>query len=221
MGAHKRTDTALNTQIFIPDRSRNRNIALFDTGGSRGEGTVSRHGRKGQLVAQTVNDRTKGSLDRLRTAIPFANLHFNPAVGGGGHTDFFNILKGGINRLLVHIDHLVTRLAVRLDNGTLDFSNGLIQGNNIGNLEEGGLHNDVDARPQAKLFTQSHPVDNIELQLFVNNLLLHIFRQIRPDIVFAKGRVQQEGCTLFGIFEHVVLFQERKVMTGNKVGFLF
>ncbi len=50
--------------------------------------------------------------------------------------------------------------------------------------------------------------------------LLHLLRQSSPDLVFVVGAVEQEGRTLLGILEHVVLLEEGEVVTGDEVGTL-
>src|SRR5690606_15463541 len=69
MRADQHTLTALDTNIFIPDRDLQRKIALFPLRGGGGEGAIYREGRDGQVIAVGIDDLTKHILDELRRFI--------------------------------------------------------------------------------------------------------------------------------------------------------
>ena len=94
----------------------------------------------------------------------------------------------------------------------------VVQRDDVGDLEEGGLHDDVDAGAQAELFAQFDGVDHVEFQLLVDDLLLDFFRHLVPDFAVLEGGAEQEGAARLGLAEHVVFLQEGEVVTGDEVG---
>ncbi len=56
------------------------------------------------------------------------------------------------------------------------------------------------------------------LSSFVDDRLLDFLRQLCPDLVLVVRAVEQEGCALLGVLQHVVLLEEREVVTGDEVG---
>ena len=97
----------------------------------------------------------------------------------------------------------------------------MLQRDNTGNLEEGGLHDDVDPRTEADLLAQMDTIDDVELHLLVNNLLLDHLRQFAPNLILAEWRIKQEGRTFLSVVQHVVFLEEGEVVASHEVCFLF
>ena len=95
---------------------------------------------------------------------------------------------------------------------------GLVVGQDVGQGEEAGLHDGVDALTHAGGLGHLAGVDGIDLQLLVDDVLLHRARQLVPQLFSREGGVQQEGGAGGGIIQHVVLFQEDEVVAGDEFG---
>ena len=65
-----------------------------------------------------------------------------------------------------------------------------------------------------------HPVgvDHVELQLLVDDLLLHLAGQVVPDLVRPVGAVQQERRPGHGHRQHVDPLGEVELVAGDEVG---
>ena len=99
----------------------------------------------------------------------------------------------------------------------LDFADGLVRRNDVGQLEEAGLHHRVDADAQFGLAGHLVGVDHVELQLLVDDLLLHFAGQVVPDLVRAVGAVQEERRPRQGHREHVDPLGELELVAGHEV----
>ena len=174
--ADERTDAALDAEVFVPDRSFYGDVAFFIHGGTGREGPVNRHCRNRQAVTEAVDDRAEGVLDGVRSAVPLADRHFDCAVGAGRNSDFLNVLQGDIDGLVVHVEDFFASLAVGFDDGILDLPYGLLLRDDVGDLEESGLHDDVDAGTETDLVAELDAIDNEELKLFVDDCLLNLLR---------------------------------------------
>ncbi len=171
-----------------------------------------------QVVAEAGNDPAGDFLDEFRGGLGDSRRHFELAGGLGRHLDFVDVLERFVNGGVVHGNNFVARFAVALLDGILDLFQGSGQRDDVGDLEEGGLHDDVDAGAQAKLFTQLDGVDHVELQLLVDDLLLHFPGHLVPDLILLEGGAEQEGAARLGLGDHVVLLQEGEVVAGDEVG---
>ena len=74
--------------------------------------------------------------------------------------------------------------------------------------------------PIPVIFGDLVSIDDIEANLFVDNLLLYAARDFIPNLIGTVGAIQEKCCTRNGIFQHVVLFQEHELVAGDEVGFI-
>src|SRR5450631_2883342 len=93
------------------------------------------------------------------------------------------ICQGFINGLPVLLYHGLPTLAIGLLNATLDLLNGLFLRQNTAQREEARLHDCVDTPDHAYTTRHFMRVDDITLQGLRKDLLLHLVRNIRPDVV--------------------------------------
>ena len=61
-------------------------------------------------------------------------------------------------------------------------------------------------------------VDAVDLEPEVDDLLLHLDREVVPDLIGAEGRVDEEGGTRLCVGEHVELLDEDPLVAGHEVG---
>ena len=83
-------------------------------------------------------------------------------------------------------------LAVGFQNGFLHLLDGLVERNDIGDLEEGRLHDGVRTRTQTQLGGDLRGVDDIEIDLVLGQVDLHVVGQRRAGRLGVVHRVQQE-----------------------------
>src|SRR6185369_5294935 len=172
----------------------------------------------GQVVAEAGDDAAGDLLDEFGGGPGDGRRHLELAGGFGRDLDFVDVLQGFVDGGVVHGDDLVARFAVALLDGALDFFKRGGQRDDVGDLEEGGLHDDVDARAQSQLFAQFDGVDDVEFEFLVDDLLLDFLGHLVPDFTMPEGGAEQEGAARFGLADHVVFLQEGEVVTGDEVG---
>src|SRR5262249_43183496 len=117
--------------------------------------------------------------------------------------DFVGMAEGFVYRRVVLLDHGFTALAVGLLYGVLDGGDGLFAGQHAADGEETGLHDGVDAAAHARGFGDFVTIDDVEFQLFVDDLLLHLARQFVPDVGGSEGAVEQKSGAGFGALQHI------------------
>ena len=61
-------------------------------------------------------------------------------------------------------------------------------------------------------------VDRVEADPLLDDLLLHLARQLVPDLVGGQRRVQQERRARRGVLEHVDLVDELELVAGDEAG---
>ena len=140
-------------------------------------------------------------------------------MAGDGFRDldlgqFFN---RAVNRRIVHVDDLITFLAVGFLDRVLDRLDRLFLGQDAGDMEEGGLHDHVDASAKSDGLAELDRIDDPEFGLFVDQLLLDCGRQFLPDLRLGEGGGQQKGAAVFEVGHHVVFIKEGEVVAGDEV----
>ncbi len=216
--ADKGADAALDAERFVPDRDIHSDVALLVLRGCGREGAIGRHRRDRQCVAKAGNDAAGHFLHKLRRGLGDGRGHYELAGRLGRNFDLMNVLESGVDGGVVHRHNFVARFAVTLLDRVLDLFDGQLERDNIGDFEEGRLHDDVNAGAKAKFLTKLDGVDDVELQLLVDDLLLNFLRHFVPDLAMLEGRAKEEGAALLGFGDHVVFLQEGEVVTGDKVG---
>ena len=85
------------------------------------------------------------------------------------------------------------------------------------NGKEAGLHDGIDAAAHAGFLGNRVAVDHIKFQLLIDDLLLHLARQLIPDPIGRERAVQQERRALIRVAQHVNAFQERELVASHEV----
>ena len=123
-----------------------------------------------------------------------------------------------IDDLAVAAHDLGPALAVGLLDRLLDVRDRFVARQQARDREEARLHDRVDARAHAGALRQVVGVDREEADLLVDDLFLHLPRQVVPDLVGGKRRVQQERRARRGMLEHVDLVHELELVAGDEAG---
>jgi len=84
--------------------------------------------------------------------------------------------------------------------------------------EEAGLHDRVDAPSHAGLARDLVGVDHEQTQPLIDELLLHLARQLIPDLARRVGRVQQNDRSRGGVLEDVVAVEKAELVAGDEAG---
>ncbi len=211
------TLAALDTNISIPNRDFECNVALLPLSRAGGEGAVDGEGRNRDVISVRVDDATKDILDEPRRFIrdrePARHLR-------GDLRRNFDLVQVGnrrIHRFEILFHHGFAALAIRFLDGMLDLGNCRLTRQDAADGEKRRLHNGVHAPAHAGLLSHIVPVDDVELELFVDDVALYFLRQVIPDLFRSIQAVKQEDAALFGVLEHVYAFKERVLMAGDKI----
>ncbi len=136
----------------------------------------------------------------------------------GGHLDLAQLAEGAVDGGEVAFDDASPTLAVLLLDRVLDPRNDLIDGQHAGEVEEARLHDRVDPRSETDLLGHPVRVDDEQLQVLVDQLLLHLDRQLIEHLVCWIRRVQQERAAGLGQLKHLHRAQERELVDADHVG---
>ncbi|MBA7690177.1 hypothetical protein ES703_98701 [subsurface metagenome] len=122
-----------------------------------------------------------------------------------GIIDPLDMLPGCFHPCHVHLHDITALAAIAIFNRLLYQFQGLIFRQYARDHKEGGLHDGIDSASQTHILSYLYCIDNVELNLFVDNLLLDFNREVIPDLLFTVGRGQEECCALLCGREHVEL----------------
>ena len=122
------------------------------------------------------------------------------------------LIDGGV----VHVDHVMALDGVGSPDRRLDPRDRIVTRDDIGDGEIAGLHDGVDAPPHARIHRHLLRVDDVDLQVLLDDLLLHDLRQLIPGTLRAMRRIEQEISARGGILEDVHMFEEIELMAGDE-----
>ena len=216
--AHDGAGAAADAGVDVPLGNHDGDAALLVLGGADRDAALGVDHGHGQLVAFLGQDR----MHELLEVLGGFDLHRNRAGGGvgplSGNLDLDQAGDGDVDGVPVLLDDLVALLAVGLLGVGLHVLIRLIVGDDVGQLEEGGLHDGVDAVAHANLTGQLDGVDGVELGFLLGQQLLHGCGQLSLQLLGGPGAVEQEGAALLQRGDHVVHGDVRRVVAGDEVG---
>jgi len=220
VGADEGAHIALETLGSVPHRQVRGDAALFVTGRTQRHRAVlhALEGGDGQVVALLGVDGDKDVLDDVGQAL----------VGGlqrlagklrplGLHLDLHQRVDAGVHGGDVHVDDLLALEAVGLLDGILHVGHGILHGDDLGQLEEGGLQHHVGAVAQAQGLRLLVGVDNVELDVVVSDILEDLAGNVLLQLVLRPLAVQQEAAMGLQLVDNVVLGQIRLVVAGDEI----
>lgn len=85
-------------------------------------------------------------------------------------------------------------------------------------LPKARLHNGVDVVAEAVFSGDPVGVDNEDGEFTIEDFLLDLEGNARPDLPSRIGRVHQEGAALSGGVENTSTGQQRELVNGDEVG---
>ena len=129
-------------------------------------------------------------------------------------------LYTGINSGPVHVDNTLAFIAIRRDDGILQFADCQIQGDNVSQFEEGRLHDHVDTAAETDLLCNGNGVDNVEFDMVLGNTAFQGSRQFFFQFSRRPRAVQEECAAFFDALEQIEIMYIGLTMAGNKVGLM-
>ena len=173
MRADQRAETALDAGVGVPLRHHDGDVAFFILGGTGRIDAAFGHGRGRQLVAASGNHFAqhvfykRGSVGR----------HRQFGVQRRGHlSGIFHFVQTGQGRVygfVVLLHDFFAFLRIGFLDGFFDIGDGFFGGDDTRNTEEGRLHDGVGAAAHTGGQSNVGSVNGVNLELFVNDLLLH------------------------------------------------
>ncbi len=208
---------ALDAVVHDPFGHVDGHPALFILGGADRKNAVRRERAHRQLVALLGQH----GLHHLGDPLGFVAGHCRRQAGigpGRRNLHLYQVILALVHGLVVHVDDLVALPAEQLVNLVLEVGDGFVHGDHVGRLEEGGLHDHVDASAQTHIPGNLDRVDVVELELFAGDGAAHGHRQFFFHVCQTPGTVEHEGPTDLDAFQHVVRVDVRRIMAGDIIG---
>ena len=217
MGADQSALVAHEALLGDPLRDGDGDAALLIAGGAGGHGAVGAHGGHGQRVAFLRED----GLDIALEVRIVGHGHDLGALGGGGPgfriLNLLHRVDADVDGVVILLDHGVALLGVGLLGGGLHEAHGILHGDHVGQLEEGSLHDGVDAPAHADLESQLDGVDVVELQMVLGDGVLEGRGQLLLHLLQGPGAVEEERAALLDAAGHVVLRDIGRIVAGHEV----
>ena len=218
MGAGHGAAVALDALGGIPFGNHDGHAALFAGGGAEGHDTGGIESGDGQLVALLGEDGTNDVGD-VGIGVVVDGGGVSGIGPGFGVLDLDESFKSLVHGFDVHVDDLVALLAVGLLDGGLDVGDGFFEGKHVGQREEGGLGDHVDAVAEAHFSGDLDSVNVVELQALASDGALHVAGKFTFHVFHGgPGGVQEEGAAVLDAFEHVIHVDVGVLVAGDEVG---
>ena len=211
------TLAALDAEGRIPFRQIQGQIAFFVLGRSVRECAVHGHLADRDAVAFTAHHLAKDVLYVVRSVRGHGGRNGVSVYSFSGCVHLVQVFQRGVHGGDVFVHHFLALLGVGFGNGLLDVADGFIRGNHAGQLEEAGLHNHIDAAAHARFAGHGKSVNRVELDVLVQNLLLHAGGQRVPELVRRVRAVHQESGAVGGILQEVEQIQQGRLVQGQEV----
>ena len=118
---------------------------------------------------------------------------------------------------LVLLDDVVALLLELLLDSGLDVVDRVIGRNDVGQLEEAGLHDGRNILRTADLKRELQRIDRVDLDMLLEDRLLHVAGEAFEHLVGREFAVDQEGTAVDNAGEHVIPADIGRVMAGDEV----
>ena len=197
---YKRTLIATDALRLIPHRNVDRRPALLVSTAAHRERAVRqfaerRHRQTISLL--TVHHVLHVGYKRGRVNLLQIAVHTRVVDIPRRRVNLVQRLETTIDRAVIHVDNVLTLLAVRLDDRILQILDRLIDRNDVRQLEKRRLHHHVEAPAQPELARNLHRVDRVNIDLVVDDVPFHRRLELVPELLVAPVRVEQERPAAF------------------------
>ncbi len=218
MGTDQRAHGAVDTDRRIPDRDFQSDTPFLDLGRGGRKGSVHRQSTDRQQVPLASQEDRSDAFHEVGPAI---GNHWQPperTADGRRNLHLGHFSQRAIDGREVLLENRLASFAVGLVNRVLDLLNRLVTRQDTRQGEEASLHDRVDAASHPRVGRHLDAVYHVELEPFVDDLLLRLLRQLVPHLVSAVRAVEQERRAGGGDFQHVHLLDEVELVTGHEIG---
>ena len=175
MRTNKGALIALNTLLRAPYGDRDRRAALLIGCTAHGERTVLHAEDLGdlELVALLTIHDILDVRDECRRLLVDRHLFVHSILPRIRNIDAVQRLDALVDRTIVHVDDLLALAAVGGDNRILEILDCIVERNDVGELEERGLHDHVEASAKSELTRNMNGVHRIELDVVACDKAAH------------------------------------------------
>ena len=236
MGTDVGALVALDAFVHLPFGDGDGDAAFFKGAGACGEGAVfhAAEGADGEFVSflavhgdEDVVDEGGGlghhaDAAEAAGALEFGLVGFGVRGGfpgfryGDGDEGADALVDGGV----VHVDDFLAFVAVGVDDGVFEVGDGFFDGDDIGEFEEGGLHDHVESSAEAEFLGDGDGVDDVEFDVVVGDGPFHGAGEFGIQFIGGPGGVEEEGAAWLEAGEDVVFVDVGLLRTGYEVGFV-
>ena len=224
MGADIGAHVALDAVLGDPHGHIHRDSALFKGGGALGNGAVHAGHELGDGDGVPLHV-VGGDEDVLHVVLQVGPLGVDhrsallPVALGplGGDVQLGQRGQAGVHRRLVHGHDVVALVAVGLDDGGLHVLHRVIDGDDVGQLEEGGLEDHVGAVAQADLPGQAGGVTGVDLHVVLGQVLLGPGGEDAAQVLDVEVAVDEQGAAGLDVLDDVVFAQISRTVAGHEV----
>ena len=182
MWTDEHTFPTLNTKIRFPHRNLLRDVALLPLRGADRIGAINREGANRQLIAPSRNDLGSDVLYKCRCTYGHRPWQIARVAGFGWNRDLMQMFECGIDRRKILAYDRLSTFSVSLAYGFLDSVDRFIGLEHSADRKEAGLHDGIDAIAELLFLSHSIGIDGVDLDAFLNDLLLDRARQLIPNL---------------------------------------
>ena len=215
---------ALDTVFGNPAGNIHGDAALFKGRGAGGQGAVYIFRQDGnrKFVSVVAVGRNHDVLYIFCQIFPVgADFHFFGNVLCIGpisrNRQLVNSVHTGVDGCVVHGNHLFAFSTVGCYNGVFHILNSILDGDDIGQLEESRLQNGVGPVAQTQFFCLGNGVAGIYLNIVLGKIPLGVSRQMLTQFFHIPAAVQQEGAAWLDVLNYFIFFHIRRIVAGHKI----
>ena len=211
------TLVTLDTVLGIPYGNKGGHTTLLVLGGAGHPCTVlnTLEGRYGQQVAVLGVDGTNYFVDESRVVV--LGLGIIGQVGPCGVYGQLLVFTAAVNGSIVLVHHVFALLAIGLHDELLHLLDGQVNGDNLGDAEEGRLKDGIGAVAQANLLCNLCGVDVVNGDVVLCEVAFYSVRQVLGQFLAIPNGVQQERTVLAQAASHVVHVQVSLNVASHEV----
>ncbi len=139
------------------------------------------------------------------------------AGGSGRDRQGFECAERGVDRGEVRLDDRAAPPPVRPFDVLLHGRHGIVEWQQVREREEADLHDRVDLAGEACVSGDAVGVDDVHVEPALDDLLLHLPRELCPRVGRRIRAVEQERGAGGGMTEHVDPIEEPELVAGDEV----
>ena len=118
-----------------------------------------------------------------------------------------SVLTAAVYGSVVHVNHVLTLLAVGLHDCVLHVLHGVLCGDDAGDAEECALEDGVGTSAKADLCGDLGGVDDIDLDVLAADGSLHIIRDVLDGLFLVPEGVEKEGAAFLDALQDIILLK--------------